>query len=456
MYGPPGKGRPSTRATLSKASPAASSTVAPSGTTPSGPPVTSFTSSSEEWPPDTSSAMHGAGSGPCSSWSTATCAARWLTPYSGVPSPSASALADATPTSRAPVRPGPAGDGHRVDVGQADAGLGAGALDRRHHRLEVRAAGHLRHHAAEPARARRRWTPPRRPAACGRGPGRRPSRRRRSRSPAPGAGQPPTTACIAAANRSAEAVPPVPSSIRNIDGSVSSSSSRVGLPSGAGHQVDPGVDQVLARRGRHRRERVEHLLGGVPLGRRRLPWLDRLRGVRAGHQLHPGREQRSLAHRVAEDAGEEEQRGLAVGVDLAQVGLHHHGAAGAEQVGRVRDGPFVVVPDPVPVGVPRARRHGRLHDVLAGLGHDERVARLEPVGGDHRQPGLAAACAGRSCRCSRRGRRRSWPGSSRRRPGGPSRGSRRAARGSPRCSARPPGRTPASRRPGRSTRRARQ
>src|SRR5215472_12838728 len=81
--GPPGNGRPSTRATLSYASPAASSIVAPSGTTE---PVTSGTSSSEECPPDTSSATHGDGSGPCSSWSTATCAARWFTPYSGLPS----------------------------------------------------------------------------------------------------------------------------------------------------------------------------------------------------------------------------------------------------------------------------------------------------------------------------------------------------------------------------------
>ena len=49
----------------------------------------SGTSSREECPPDTSSAMAGAGSGPCSSWSTATCAARWLTPYSGLPRASA-------------------------------------------------------------------------------------------------------------------------------------------------------------------------------------------------------------------------------------------------------------------------------------------------------------------------------------------------------------------------------
>ncbi len=58
MGGPPGNGRPSTRATLSYASPAASSTVAPRGFTS---PATSGTSSSDEWPPDTSSAMTGAG-----------------------------------------------------------------------------------------------------------------------------------------------------------------------------------------------------------------------------------------------------------------------------------------------------------------------------------------------------------------------------------------------------------
>ena len=77
MCGPPGNGSPSRRATLSKASPAASSIVAPIGSTPT---VTSVTSSRLEWPPETSMARHGSGSGPCSSWSTATCAARWLTP----------------------------------------------------------------------------------------------------------------------------------------------------------------------------------------------------------------------------------------------------------------------------------------------------------------------------------------------------------------------------------------
>ena len=79
--------------------------VAPSGMTSS---ATSGTSSSEECPPDTSRATAGDGSVPCSSWSTAMCAARWLTPYSGLPSAKAYALAAATPTSSAPARPGPA------------------------------------------------------------------------------------------------------------------------------------------------------------------------------------------------------------------------------------------------------------------------------------------------------------------------------------------------------------
>ena len=77
MCGPPGNGSPSSRATLSNASPAASSMVAPSGVTPV---VTSSTRSRLEWPPLTSIASTGSGSGPCSSWSTATCEARWLTP----------------------------------------------------------------------------------------------------------------------------------------------------------------------------------------------------------------------------------------------------------------------------------------------------------------------------------------------------------------------------------------
>src|SRR3954452_10926079 len=102
--GPPGNGSPSTRATLSNASPAASSTVRPSDCTSR---ARSGTSSSELCPPETSSAIDGSASRPCCSSSTATCAARWLTPYSGFFSASAEAVAAATPTSSAPVRPGP-------------------------------------------------------------------------------------------------------------------------------------------------------------------------------------------------------------------------------------------------------------------------------------------------------------------------------------------------------------
>ena len=112
--------------------------------------MTSGTSSSEECPPETSRARTGSGSGPCSRVSTATCAARWFTPYSGTPSPSASALAAATPTVSAPTSPGPGGDRDRVHLAQAHPGLAAGPLDGRHHRLEMGPAGHLGHDAAEP------------------------------------------------------------------------------------------------------------------------------------------------------------------------------------------------------------------------------------------------------------------------------------------------------------------
>src|SRR3954465_12984857 len=104
MGGPPGKGSPSTRATLSKASPAASSTVRPSDRTSC---ARSGTRSKELCPPETSSAIEGSARGPCCSSSTATCAARWLTPYRGTSRASAYAFAAATPTRRAPVSPGP-------------------------------------------------------------------------------------------------------------------------------------------------------------------------------------------------------------------------------------------------------------------------------------------------------------------------------------------------------------
>src|SRR6478735_8058968 len=68
----------------------------------------SSTSSREVCPPETSNATQGVGNRPCSSRSTATCPARWLTPYSGLSSATAKALAAASPTTSAPIRPGPA------------------------------------------------------------------------------------------------------------------------------------------------------------------------------------------------------------------------------------------------------------------------------------------------------------------------------------------------------------
>jgi hypothetical protein len=47
-------------------------------------------------------------------------------------------------------QPRTGGDRDRVDVGQRHPGLGQRAVHRRHDRLQVRAAGHLGHHATEP------------------------------------------------------------------------------------------------------------------------------------------------------------------------------------------------------------------------------------------------------------------------------------------------------------------
>ena len=111
--------------------------------------VTSSTRSRLEWPPLTSSARHGSGSGPCSSWSTATCEARWLTPYSGLPEPDRERLGRGDADQQRTGEARTAGHRDRVEVVQPHAGGLAGPLEGRHHRLEVRPAGHLRYDAAE-------------------------------------------------------------------------------------------------------------------------------------------------------------------------------------------------------------------------------------------------------------------------------------------------------------------
>ena len=135
---------------------------------------------------ETSIARHGSGSGPCSSWSTATWAARWLTPYSGLPRPRARALALATPTSSAPASPGPLVTAIGVDVAQRDPGGLAGPLDGRAPSPRGAPGWRPRARPRRSGRARRRCWRRRRRAGCARARCRRRSRRRRSRCRARG------------------------------------------------------------------------------------------------------------------------------------------------------------------------------------------------------------------------------------------------------------------------------
>ena len=76
---------------------------------------------------------------------------------------------------------------------------------------------------------------------------------------------------------------------------------------------------------------------------------------------------RPLADRVAELAVEVDQRRLAGGVDVVQVGLHQHGAPGRVQLGRMR----AQRPRPLaaePAGAARTGADRRLHDELDVVG----------------------------------------------------------------------------------------
>src|ERR1700683_5014928 len=59
------------------------------------------------WPPDTTRTTAGKGISPCSSPMDSMCPARWCTATTGRPRAAAAALANATPTRSAPIRPGP-------------------------------------------------------------------------------------------------------------------------------------------------------------------------------------------------------------------------------------------------------------------------------------------------------------------------------------------------------------
>ena len=96
------------RATLSKASPAASSMVAPERPHVTGDVRRPAAATSARRTP--AARCVGSGSGPCSSWSTATWAARWLTPYSGLPSAERERLGGRDADQQRAGEPGPARD----------------------------------------------------------------------------------------------------------------------------------------------------------------------------------------------------------------------------------------------------------------------------------------------------------------------------------------------------------
>ena len=103
ITGPPGYPRPSSFATLSYASPAASSRVRPMARYSPG----ARTSYRLVWPPDTTSTIAGSGSGPCWRNSDSMWPARWCTGTSGRFHDAASDFANDTPTSSDPTSPGP-------------------------------------------------------------------------------------------------------------------------------------------------------------------------------------------------------------------------------------------------------------------------------------------------------------------------------------------------------------
>ena len=146
MCGPPGNGNPSTLATLSKASPAASSMVEPSGTTSV---ATSGTSSSDECPPDTSSAMAGRGQRAVLELVDGHVRGQVVDAVERLAGRERVRLgrAHADQQRAGQARPGRDRDG--VDVGEAHARLGQRPVDGRHHGLQMRPAGDLGHDAAE-------------------------------------------------------------------------------------------------------------------------------------------------------------------------------------------------------------------------------------------------------------------------------------------------------------------
>ena len=183
MCGPPGNGSPSSRATLSNASPAASSIVAPIGSTPGGhvlDPEQAGVAAADQH------RQARLGQRPVLELVDRDVRGEVVDAVDRLAEPDRERLGGGDADHQRAGQARAAGDRDRVDVVQPDAGGLAGPLDRRHHRLEVRAAGDLRARRRRTGRARRRCSRPRRRAGCGRGRSRRRSRRRRSRCRGPG------------------------------------------------------------------------------------------------------------------------------------------------------------------------------------------------------------------------------------------------------------------------------
>ena len=132
---------------MSNASPAASSIVAPSGSTVV---VTSSTRSSDEWPPLTSSARHGSGSGPCSRLVDRDVRGQVVDAVQRLAQPDGQGLGRSDADEQGAGQSRPRRHRDRVDLVEPYPGGLTGSLQGRDHRLEVRPAGHLGNDTAEP------------------------------------------------------------------------------------------------------------------------------------------------------------------------------------------------------------------------------------------------------------------------------------------------------------------
>ena len=178
MCGPPGNGRPSSRATLSKASPAASSMVGAERLDRGG-----HVAHPQQRgvPAGDQQRQAGVGQRAVLELVDGDVGGEVVHAVQRLAQPQRQRLGRGDADQQRPGQPGPGGDGERVDVVEGDPGGLAGPLDGGHHRLEVGARRDLGYDAAEPRVLLHRGGDRRRPAGCGRGRCPRRSRRTRSR-----------------------------------------------------------------------------------------------------------------------------------------------------------------------------------------------------------------------------------------------------------------------------------